>query len=209
MDDKHPYKGKKFKKKHKFKKNSTITKSEGIKWVSIITVVSFLLSIIITIFSINLIHGKSVYMALTIVFIIIFISLFFDLIGTATTAANEYPFHSMAARKKFAAKRAIILCRNAEKVSTLCNDVVGDICGIISGASSTYIVIMLIGKSNGVSIVELILTGIVASLTVGGKALGKILAIKYSTYIVYKISIIIEFILISIRYKSFSKKFYR
>ena len=73
-------------------------------------------------------------------------SIFFDIIGIAATAAEEVPFHSMASKKQDGAKWAIILIRNADRVSSFCNDIIGDICGVLSGAVSTYIIIYLSGK---------------------------------------------------------------
>jgi uncharacterized membrane protein YbhN (UPF0104 family) len=76
----------------------------------------------------------------------------------------------------------------------VCNDVIGDICGIISGAAGAYIVIRIIGSQKGITVVELIMTGLITALTVGGKALGKTIALRNSNYIIYKVSVIISFI---------------
>ena len=57
----------------------------------------------------------------------------------AVATANEKPFHSMASRKVPGALEAIRLLRNAERVSSICNDVVGDICGVVSGSASATI----------------------------------------------------------------------
>jgi len=118
----------------------------------------------------------------------------FDIIGTAVTAADETPFHAMASRKLYAAKQSIKLIRNADKVSNVCNDVVGDICGIISGAAGAYIVFRVIGNKDVITMTELAVTGSITALTVGGKALGKTIAIRNSNYIIYKVSVIIKFI---------------
>jgi hypothetical protein len=110
------------------------------------------------------------------------------------TAAEEAPFHAMASRKVYGAKQAIRLIRNADKVSNVCNDVIGDICGIISGAAGAYIIFRLIGDSAKVSATELIVTGMITALTVGGKALGKIMALQNSNYIIYRVGIAIYFL---------------
>ena len=49
----------------------------------------------------------------------------------------------MAAHKEKGAKEALKLLRNADRVSSVCNDVVGDICGIVSGATGAVIVARL------------------------------------------------------------------
>ncbi|WDC83794.1 hypothetical protein PL321_14940 [Caloramator sp. mosi_1] len=77
---------------------------------------------------------------------IIFVGIIFDIIGVAVTAAEEAPFHSLASRKVKGAKTAVKLIRNADKVSNFCNDVIGDICGVVSGAAGAIIISKLISK---------------------------------------------------------------
>ena len=79
-------------------------------------------------------------LALLILVLFIVLGIVFDIIGVAVTAADPKPFHSMAAHKEKGAKEALSLLRNADRVSSVCNDVVGDICGIVSGATSAVIV---------------------------------------------------------------------
>jgi hypothetical protein len=110
----------------------------------------------------------------------------------------------MASRKLYGAKQSIRLIRNADKVSNVCNDVVGDICGIISGAAGAYIIFRIIGAQETVTITELVITGLITALTVGGKALGKTIALRNSNYIIYKVSVIIKFVLDKILF--FTKK---
>ncbi len=68
---------------------------------------------------------------------------FFDIIGIAVTTAKEMPFHAMAANKVEEAKYAIKLVKNASQVSNFCNDVIGDISGIISGSLGATIIFKL------------------------------------------------------------------
>lgn len=88
----------------------------------------------------------------------------------------------MAARKVKGAKEAVWMTRNAEKVSSICNDVIGDIAGIISGATGALIVAALTaGKGAGEAVVvSLLITGMISAMTIGGKAAGKGIAIAYS-----------------------------
>ncbi len=103
----------------------------------------------------------------------------------------------MAAKKIYGAKQAIWLVNNADKVSSICNDVVGDICGVISGSASTLIIISIVGnlETNPSSWPSLIVSGSVAALTVGGKAIGKVIAIKHGNKIVQKTGAVLRFIL--------------
>ena len=74
------------------------------------------------------------------------------------------------------------LIRRASKVSSFCNDVVGDICGIISGSTAAIIVVRLQEVLSFRSVVvSLAITALVSGLTIGGKAVGKTFAIDKST----------------------------
>ncbi len=89
----------------------------------------------------------------------------------------------MAAHRVRGAKEAVWMTRNAEKVSSICNDVVGDICGIISGATGALIVANITRNMSGpmIVVVSLLVTGVVSALTIGGKAAGKGVAIAFSS----------------------------
>jgi CBS domain containing-hemolysin-like protein len=182
-------------KKVKFKRNpSSATRKENVLWVLIITFVSFAVSVVLTIVSSNILKASDIYTSFLVILFIILVNITFDIIGIAVTAADETPFHAMASRKILGARQAIRLIRNADKVSNFCNDVVGDICGIISGAAGAYIIFTIIGRSEEITVAELVITGLITALTVGGKAFSKILAIRNSNFIVYKVSVIIQFI---------------
>lgn len=182
--------------KIKFKTNTLGSSRENRKWIFFIIPVSFLLSASMSFISQQILEGVNNFIALCTVAFIIFIGIIFDIIGIAVTAADETPFHAMASRKVFGARQAISLIRNANKVSSFCNDVVGDICGVISGTASALIVLRVTQDKSAVvsTISGLLASGMVAALTVGGKAVGKTFAIQKSNYIVYKVSIIMEFI---------------
>lgn len=169
------------------------SKKNNIIWILTIAVVSFFISIILTIASSDVLKEADIITAFFLIFLIILVNIIFDIIGTAVTAADETPFHAMASRKFYAAKQSIRLIRNADKVSNLCNDVVGDICGIISGAAGAYIIFRIIGNRDAITIIELVVTGLITAMTVGGKALGKTIALRNSNYIIYKVSVVIRF----------------
>ena len=177
-------------------RSSTVAGSKGknIVWVLTITFVSFFISAVLTAASSDILKEADILVAFLVILLIILISIIFDIIGTAVTAAEESPFHAMASRKLYGAKQAIKLIRNADKVSNFCNDVVGDICGIISGAAGAYIIFRIIGAREAVTLTELTVTGMITALTVGGKALGKNVALRNSNYIIYKVSVIIKFV---------------
>ena len=92
----------------------------------------------------------------------------------------------MAAHRVKGAKEALNLIRNAEKVASFCNDVVGDICGIVSGSTATVIVVLLQQSFGWRSIVvSTVVTALISGLTIGGKAIGKKIAMKKSKDVIY------------------------
>lgn len=195
MDDnyKHPANERKI----KFRDNVVGSKNENIRWVIFVTLFTFVISSSLSIISSTLLEDKNIYISFLIVLIIILIGIIFDIIGIAVTAADEAPFHAMASRKLYGAKQSIKLIRNANKVSSICNDVVGDICGVISGAASGFIVIKIASTTSGMvqTLASVGITGTVAALTIGGKAIGKTIAMEKSKYIVYKVAVILTFLM--------------
>lgn len=158
-----------------------------IKWVVTIFFVTILISGTISLVSDEVMANSSVAVAFVILLAIIFLGIIFDIIGMAVATADEKPFHSMAARKVPGAYEAIRLLRNAERVSSICNDVVGDICGVVSGsASATIAALILTNVENGWPRgISLLMSALVAGLTVGGKAIGKTVAVSSCTQIVH------------------------
>ena len=139
--------------------------------------------------------GSHIAVAFLILFAIVLLGILFDIVGVAVTSADEKPFHSMAARKVPGAQEAIKLLRNADKVGSICNDVIGDICGVVSGSASATIAAKVL--SSGLvsmtwgQIVTLGMSALVAGLTVGGKAMGKNVAINSCTSIVQMVGALI------------------
>ena len=161
-------------------------------WTISITVCAFCLSVFMNLFADMLMRNSNILIAFIVLIAIILIGIVFDIIGVSVTVADPAPFNSMASSKLKGAKSALKLIKNAPKVSSVCNDVVGDTCGIISGTSAAYIVTQL--SNAGImdyAVLSLLLSGIVASLTIGGKAMGKEFAISRSKNIVTMIGRII------------------
>lgn len=181
-------------KKVKFRQQN-INKKINYQWIVTITVITLLTAMFLSYISLIFMEVVSLTGAIAILLVIISIGVFFDLLGIAVTAANETPFHSMAASKVKGAKESIKIIRNASSVANLFNDVIGDIAGIISGSASSAIIIKLLIDSQGTEILlSILLGGSIAALTVGGKAFGKVIAIRHSNAIVYRIGLFINFI---------------
>lgn len=162
---------------------------KNVKWVITIFFVTILVSGIISMGSDALMSISGIAVAFLILLVIILVGIVFDIIGVAVTSADEKPFHSMAARKVPGALEAISLLRRADRVGSVCNDVIGDICGVVSGSASATIAALVIASSESVQpqAVSLLMSALVAGLTVGGKALGKAFAIRSCTAIVHTV----------------------
>lgn len=162
-------------------------RQKAIRWVAIIFLVTILVSGTISLLSDLIMSGSTMLVAFLILFVIILVGIIFDIIGMAVASADEKPFHSMASRKVPGAQEAIQLLRNAERVSSICNDVVGDICGVVSGGASATIAAQIISNFEFTwpRIVSLVMSALAAGLTVGGKAVGKGFAVSSCTQIVH------------------------
>ena len=168
-------------------------RNKTIKWVITIFLVTILVSGTISLVSDVVMEGSSIPVAFLILLLIILVGIVFDIIGMAVATADEKPFHSMAARKVAGAQESIRLLRNAERVSSICNDVVGDICGVVSGSASATIAVQVISNFDfsWPQIVSLVMSSLAAGLTVGGKAIGKTFAVNSCTEIVHGVGKII------------------
>ena len=182
--------GQKQKKKSKKKVN--------IKWIITIFLSTVVISAVFSTISNMLLGQAGLVPAFFILLVIVLIGILFDIIGVAVTAADAKPFHSMAAHRVPGAQEALKLLRNAEKVSSFCNDVVGDICGVISGTASASIVLLILANRQSIGtkaqLLEIGLAALVSGLTVGGKAVGKTFAMTKSTSIVHCASKVIYYI---------------
>ena len=113
----------------------------------------------------------------------------FDVIGTASISAKEATFHSLNSKKINGAKEAIMMVKNSSRVSSVCNDIIGDICGIISGSLGAMLAISLSNSLNiNNTIINIIVAAFISSMTVGGKAIFKKVAIKNSNKIVLSVA---------------------
>ena len=157
------------------------------RWLVTIFFLALTISAVFSFLSQELLTLASLAGAFAVLLAIIAIGIFFDLLGIAVTAAEEKPFHSMASRKVPGSVEAIWLLRNAGKVSSICNDVVGDICGIVSGTAAAVVALEAYAhfRSPSQRILQLLLSALVAALTILGKAFCKQIALDNSTAIVH------------------------
>jgi CBS domain containing-hemolysin-like protein len=158
-------------------------------WIYTVTLLAFFLTLVFSIISEVILSGFGIILGITIIFIFIFLGIIFDMIGVATTTSEDSSFHAMASKKVHTAKTAIKMINNSAKVSSFCNDVIGDICGIMSGSAGLLVATSIANKYDfNSTILVLITTSIIAALTIGGKALGKGYAIRNNEKIVNKVA---------------------
>lgn len=165
-------------------------------WALIIFFLTIVISSAISLLSSALMQASGMLLAFVTLLLIVLLGILFDVIGVAVTSALEQPFHSMASRKVPGAAECIRLLRNADRVASICNDVIGDICGVVSGSAAATIAAQVLLRFEGTSqqLVTLGLSSLVAGLTVGGKAIGKSIAMESCTSIVFTVGKIIHWL---------------
>ncbi len=156
-------------------------------WPIIVLLLTLALSFIFSLVCELVMGNAPLAVAYILIVFIILLSVLFDMIGTAAASCDIQPFLSMSARKVKGAKTAVKLVKNAEKVSSVCADIIGDICGIISGACGAAIVIKQFADGTSI-IVSVLFSALIAAFTVFGKSLGKSYAMTNSNKIIYAVA---------------------
>ena len=161
-------------------------------WIIKVLLFTFIITIFVSGLSNYISNNTNITILLIITFIITIIGILFDMIGTSVLTAKESNFHSMASYKVKGSKKGIILIKNRSNIANFCNDVIGDICGIISGSMGAMIAIYLANHFKIDSTISgVFIASILSTITIGGKALGKKYAIKQSDKIILLIGTIL------------------
>lgn len=174
-------------KKHGKKKRKTIKIRPDLKWITTIFGSTLGISAAMSFLSNEVLSAGGMVLSFVVLLSIVLLGIVFDILGVAVTAASEQPFHSMASKKVPEALTALKMLRRAERVSSFCNDVVGDICGVVSGSASAVIAARVVVdmQPGAAQVVQLFMSALVAALTVGGKAFGKSIAMGNSEQIIH------------------------
>ncbi|MBO5376628.1 MAG: hypothetical protein J6A52_07265 [Bacilli bacterium] len=190
-------KNKKYKEKYSKKTSKKPIKNKKLvdkKWIITISIVTFLISLFFSFLGEVIIPNAHIIISFLLIITFILLGIIFDMIGISVTVADIKTFNSMATKRVRGAHLAVKFIKNSEKVSSFCNDVIGDICGIISGSTGITIALVISDLTNINSlIITLLVTAIIASLTIGGKAIGKSFAINKSNTILYKFVLFLSF----------------
>lgn len=177
-------------------KNKNEGKGKGaIKHVSLVFLGTFFLAVAIsTLTNATVEQVQHIAVAFIVLLIIVVIGVIFDGIGVAVAVADAAPFNARAARKAPGAKKTLSLLKKADVVANICCDVVGDICGIVSGAVGSTIALLFIDLGDyNIIVISAIVAGLVSALTVGGKAIMKTIAIREANKIMEIVGVILDY----------------
>ena len=166
-------------------------------WCIKITIITIFLAGVFSFISNTTVSISSIVATAFLLMFLIVLSIIFDGIAVAVTSADKASFTKFVKgdTNKFY-KIGCFLIDNQEIVANICADVIGDIFSIISGSCSVSIVLELLKFYPSISeqLLTIILSSIVAGVTVGGKAFMKSIAIKNSnSYILFTSKIIAIF----------------
>ena len=159
-------------------------------WALKVFIITLILTVGISAVAEAPVEDMSALAAAFVILLIMLLGIVADIVGIAFATCDTAPFVSMAAKKIKRAKSAIRMLQNADIVSNICCDVIGDICGIVSGAAGAAVEakLALTATSTPELVWTLIVSSLIAALTVAGKALGKAFAIRNNKQIVSAVS---------------------
>lgn len=157
-------------------------------------VITLFLSFAVNAGSELVLSGAQWWLASILTCVILVLGVIFDMIGTAATACDVEPFLAMASRKVKGAKTAVRLYKNNHIVSSVCCDIVGDICGIVSGVCAAAIFISLtnayLAESDSLVgfFIKVGIAAVVSTATITFKAIGKAFAVSKSNKIIFGVA---------------------
>ena len=154
------------------------------RWIFTIVCLSFGLSVFMSLITSLFVESAGLFVALISLIVLVSIGIVTDVIGVAVTSAPEQPFIAMASKRIAGARQALHLVRKAERVSSVLNDVVGDIVGIVSGSAGSVIAVYLVSLGMKSAVASMLIAAFTSAFMIGGKAYGKGIAISNSEKIV-------------------------
>ncbi len=170
------------------KKSKKKRKYDWLIWGLTVLCFSFVLTVVFSFLTEISINDQSPsYVCVIVLLILLILNIGCDVLANAIISSKPEAFHAMASNRIRGAKRAVSFCRNATKLSSIFADVIGDICGIVSGAAGAVLGTIIAGDSG--TVIKLVcaigVSSVIGALTVGGKAIFKHFAIKYNKQIVF------------------------
>ncbi len=171
------------KKKAKQKKKN---KNAWLIWGISVFFLSFALTVLFSFLTEISVKGSPAFVCIIVLLVLLVLNISCDVLANAIISISPEAFHAMASNKIKGAKRAVTFCRNATKLSSIFADVIGDICGIVSGAAGAALVVGVgLTGTTWELIASIGISAAIGALTVGGKAIFKHVAVKYNKQIVF------------------------
>ena len=166
-------------------------KKKNLRWAFKTFILSIFLSIVFSVVSQSLFPKLTLFLSLFIIAFFIVVSVIFDMIAVAVTSIKLEQLKPLEKEKGY--QTAVMLCNNTEKVSSFCGDVVGDICGILSGAGGVSLVLNIHIQDESIYfIVTCVVSALIAGITIFGKAIMKGYAVDRCVDVVMKTAGILE-----------------
>lgn len=158
-------------------------------WILTIFLITFILSIVFsTLSNVITMTANNVVLGILLICVII-LGILFDMIGTSAISGDEATFHALNSKKKKEGPIGLFIVKNSSKISSICNDVVGDVSGIISGSIGAVLAISISSTFGfNQTLVSVIIAAFISSLTVGGKAIFKSVAVNNANNIIIRIA---------------------
>lgn len=155
-------------------------------WGLGVLVLSFGLTVLFSFLTEISIKDSPAFVCIIVLVVLLVLNISCDVLANAIISCNPEAFHAMASNKIRGAKRAVTFCKNASKLGSIFADVIGDICGIVSGAAGTALALHFAFDGKILQLIASIgVSAVIGALTVGGKAIFKHFAIKYNKGIVF------------------------
>lgn len=168
---------------------------ENSKWIITTFALTFVLAMMFGGVSNVVLEKMNILFATLVLILVILIGILFDMIGMAIATCDEAPFHAKAAKKHNGAKEVIRLLKKKDRATNVCNDLMGDICGILSGSACALIAVKLSSiLQMDIAIISLVLSAVVAAITVGGKAIGKGISMNNAEKIMYMVGAVLHIV---------------
>ena len=176
--------------RQKKNKSPSFVKLVNWKWAATAFLSSLMISIVMSLLSSEVMNYTGLFVSILILMSFVMLGVIFDIIGLAVATTDIKPFNSMSARKVRGGKQGVAMIKNADRVSSFCNDIIGDICSVVSGSVAAAITVKIVQSSKNASevFVNLLVCGIVSALTVGLKAVGKTVGMNYGKTVVMTVA---------------------
>lgn len=170
--------------------------SSFFKWPLAVLAISFVISMCFGVLSEISLSNAGIFVAIVVILVFVFIAIIADMLSVAITACDMKPFRAMASKKVRGAKEAIRLKINADRVASIFGDIIGDVCGILSGAAGATVASAIITDQIagfwGIVIASLV-SAIIAGITISGKAFMKRYSMDHAENIVMKFAKFLSF----------------